>query len=157
MLKNKIFWLVSIIGLLLDQVSKLLIINFLSQDTFPLWPGIFHLTYTTNTGAAWSVFQGGVNWLKWLSLLVSLALMYFAGFFPVQKLYEQLGYGLILAGALGNGIDRFLWGHVIDFLDFRLIHFPIFNIADICINLGIVFLLGGILWESPKKKDFQKK
>jgi signal peptidase II len=52
-----------------------------------------------------------------------------------------LGYGCILAGAVGNGIDRFLFGHVIDFLDFRLINFPIFNLADVSINIGIAALL----------------
>lgn len=54
---------------------------------------------------------------------------------------EQWGYGFILAGALGNGIDRFLFGYVVDFLDFRLIKFPVFNVADVSINLGIIFLL----------------
>jgi signal peptidase II len=52
-----------------------------------------------------------------------------------------VGYGLILSGALGNGIDRLVAGEVIDFLDFRLIRFPIFNIADVCINIGIICLL----------------
>ena len=54
---------------------------------------------------------------------------------------EQSGYGFILAGAVGNGIDRFFLGHVIDFLDFRLINFPIFNLADVFINIGIFCLL----------------
>ncbi len=159
MLKNKIFWSASILGLVLDQVSKLLIIQKfpVTQKSFPLLEGIFHLTYATNTGAAFSVFQGGVNWLKWLSLIVSLGLISLAYWGPQQKRYEQLGYGLILAGALGNGLDRFVWGHVIDFLDFRLIRFPIFNLADVCINLGIFSLLLGILSETPRKKDLSKK
>jgi signal peptidase II len=55
--------------------------------------------------------------------------------------WEQAGYGFILAGALGNGIDRFFNGEVVDFLDFRLIQFPVFNVADICINIGIICLL----------------
>ena len=55
--------------------------------------------------------------------------------------WEQVGYGFILSGALGNGIDRFLVGEVIDFLDFRLIRFPVFNVADTFINVGIVCLL----------------
>jgi signal peptidase II len=55
--------------------------------------------------------------------------------------WEQVGYGLILSGAMGNGLDRLLAGEVIDFLDFRLIRFPIFNIADVCINIGIICLL----------------
>jgi len=54
--------------------------------------------------------------------------------------FEQMGYGLIL-GALGNGIDRFVAASVVDFLDFQLIHFPVFNLADVFINIGIVCLL----------------
>ena len=60
---------------------------------------------------------------------------------PELLLIEQLGYGFVLAGALGNGVDRFLFGYVVDFLDFRLINFPVFNLADVCINIGIICLL----------------
>jgi signal peptidase II len=52
-----------------------------------------------------------------------------------------LGYGFILSGAVGNGIDRFLFGYVVDFLDFRLINFPVFNVADVTINIGVLILL----------------
>jgi len=106
---------------------------------FP-YGGVFHLTYVQNTGAAFSFFRGGAGWLRWLSLLVSLGLMIFAWREKLSKV-EQLAYGFILAGALGNGIDRFLFGYVVDFLDFRLINFPVFNIADMCINIGIIFLI----------------
>ena len=65
----------------------------------------------------------------------------FAWFGPRFDRWEQLGYGLILGGALGNGIDRFVSGYVVDFLHFRLIDFPIFNLADVSINIGIICLL----------------
>ncbi len=143
MRKNRIFWFVALVGLLGDRLTKYLVVrNFEGVgDTFPLWSDIFHLTYVINTGAAFSFFRGGVNWLRWLSLAVSLGLMALAWFGSKMKLTEQLGYGFILAGALGNGIDRFLFGHVVDFLDFRLIQFPVFNLADVFINVGIIFLL----------------
>jgi len=67
--------------------------------------------------------------------------MALAWFGPVLNTFEQMGYGLILGGALGNGIDRFVAASVVDFLDFRLIHFPVFNLADVFINIGIVCLL----------------
>lgn len=142
MKKNPFFWLVAIIGIILDQITKyLIVINFPEiGDTFPIFLNVFHLTYVQNTGAAFSFFQGGVDWLKWLSLFVSLGLMIYAYSNPTFRIPEQLGYGFILAGALGNGIDRFLFGYVVDFLDFRLINFPVFNIADMCINFGIFFL-----------------
>ncbi len=143
MRKNRIFWFVALVGLLGDRLTKYLVVRSFEGvgDTFPLWSDIFHLTYVINTGAAFSFFRDGVNWLRWLSLAVSLGLMALAWFGSKMKLTEQLGYGFILAGALGNGIDRFLFGHVVDFLDFRLIEFPVFNLADVFINVGIIFLL----------------
>jgi len=110
--KNRWFWIVAVIGLILDQVTKYITVQSFEQigDTFPIIPGVFHFTFVINTGAAFSAFRGGVGWLKWLSLLVSLGLMAFAYF-------------------------------VVDFLDFRLINFPVFNLADVFINIGIICLL----------------
>ena len=143
MKKNRLFWIAAIAGLILDQITKYLVVqNFTNiGDTLPIWENVFHFTYVENTGAAFSVFRGGVVWLRWLSLFVSLGLMAMAWFGSRLQTYEQLGYGFILAGALGNGIDRFLFGYVVDFLDFRLINFPVFNLADVSINIGILFLL----------------
>jgi len=104
-------------------------------------PNIFHFTYVINTGAAFSLFADNGEWLRWLSLAVTIGLMLFAWFSPRLPKLEQLGYGFVLAGAAGNGLDRFLFGYVVDFLDFRLIQFPVFNLADICINIGIICLI----------------
>lgn len=123
--------------------------TFSLQQTLPLLPGIFHLTYVTNTGAAFSLLSGKVEWLRWLSLGVSLALIALAWFGPLLNRWEQLGYGLILGGAMGNGIDRFALGYVVDFLDFRLINFPVFNLADVFINIGIVCLLIATFQKTP--------
>ena len=143
MKKNPLFWLIAIAFLLLDQSTKYLITQDFTEvgDTLPLWQNVFHLTYVKNTGAAFSVFSGGVHWLRWLSLLVSLGLIVYVWRGSRLPKLEQIGYGFILAGALGNGIDRFLFGYVVDFLDFRIINFPVFNVADIAINLGIICLL----------------
>ena len=143
MKKNRLFWIVAIAFLILDQVTKYIVVqNFTTiGETVPLWQNVFHFTYVENTGAAFSFFRGGVHWLRWLSLLVSMGLMAMAWFGSKLQINEQLGYGFILAGALGNGVDRFLFGYVVDFLDFRLINFPVFNIADVSINIGIFFLI----------------
>ena len=116
MKKNRFFWLVAIVGLILDQLTKYWVVqNFARQgDTIPLWSGIFHFTYVVNTGAAFSFFTNGVGWLRWLSLGVSVGLIALAWFGPRMNIIEQLGYGFVLAGAFGNGIDRFLFGYVVD-------------------------------------------
>ena len=141
--RKRIFWLVAILGIIFDQLTKYLVVQKFPEinSTFPILEGVFHLTYVINTGAAFSVFSGQVEILRWVSLIVSLLLIIFISYSPRLSLLEQLGYGFILAGAVGNGIDRFLFGYVVDFLDFRLINFPVFNVADVSINIGVILLL----------------
>lgn len=165
MKRNPLFWFAAAIGLILDQLTKYWVVqNFELAETLPLWQGVFHFTYVTNTGAAFSLFSEDGSWLRWLSLAVSLGLIALAWFGPKLIRLEQLGYGFILGGALGNGIDRFfnsclvdnqtVTGCVVDFLDFRLINFPVFNVADVCINLGIVCLLiASFKHQSPKSRE----
>lgn len=149
-LKNRLFWVIAAITLILDQLTKYLVVqSFKLGDTLPLWQGVFHFTYVRNTGAAFSLFSQGGGWLRWLSLIVSLALMAYAWFGPKFTTFEQLGYSFILGGALGNGIDRFINSYVVDFLDFRLIKFPVFNLADVFINVGIVCLLIASIGHKP--------
>ena len=156
--KNPLFWVAAPVSLILDHLSKLWVVQTFElkvpPETLALWPGVFHFTYVTNTGAAFSLFSnGGVNWLRWLSLAVSVGLMILAWFGPRLNRWEQVGYGLILGGALGNGIDRFVSGAVVDFLDFRLIRFPVFNLADVFINAGIICLLMAIIRNSPPPRN----
>lgn len=157
-IKNPLFWVAAVIGLILDQVTKFWVSNtFELTETVPLWEGVFHLTYVTNKGAAFSLFSEQGEWLRWLSLLVSLGLMALAWFGPRMNRWEQVGYGSILAGALGNGIDRFLNGEVVDFLDFRLIGFPVFNLADVFINVGIACLLIAAFFQPPSTNGNSKR
>ena len=140
-IRNRLFWIVAVISFVLDQITKYLVVQaFELGQTLPIIPGVFHFTYITNTGAAFSLLSGKVEWLRWLSLFVSMGLIGLALFGPVLNWWERLGYGLILGGALGNGIDRFALGYVVDFLDFRLINFAVFNLADSCISIGVVCL-----------------
>ena len=142
MTKNRFFWIAALFSVVLDHLTKYWVVQtFRLHETWPLWSGVFHFTYVRNTGAAFSLFTNGAGWLRWLSLLVSIGLMALAWFGPPLERWEQLGYGFILGGALGNGVDRFVAGSVVDFLDFRLIQFPVFNLADVFINVGIVCLL----------------
>lgn len=154
MRRKRSFIAIAIVGIILDQITKYLILqNFADVgDTFPLWQDVFHLTYVTNTGAAFSFFRGQVEILRWISLIVSVILIIFIWYSPRLTLIEELGYGCILAGAIGNGIDRFLFGYVVDFLDFRLINFPVFNLADVAINIGVLLLLIAGFTGSPKPK-----
>jgi signal peptidase II len=147
--KNLWLWVAAVSMIAVDAVSKQWIVHSLSVgETVPLWPGVFHFTHVRNTGAAFSLFSGGSEWLKWISLIVSIGLVIYSLVSPHIPALEQWGYGFILGGAVGNGLDRFLMGYVVDFIDFRFIHFAIFNLADVSINLGIAFLLLHALLDS---------
>ncbi|HHP7244913.1 MAG TPA: signal peptidase II [Elainellaceae cyanobacterium] len=149
-IKNRFFWIAAFVALVIDQITKYWVVQaFELNETVPIWNQVFELTYITNPGAAFSLFSEGGGWLRWLSLIVSIGLMALAWFGPLMNRLEQAGYGFILGGALGNGIDRFAAGEVIDFLKFCIFWsadgceywFPIFNFADVSINIGIICLL----------------
>jgi signal peptidase II len=149
--KNPMFWLAAVLSLLMDRLSKQWVMGHFKlinpPESWPLVKGVFHITYVVNKGAAFSMFQGE-GWLRWLSLLVTLVLICYGLFGAPLRAWEQAGYGFLLGGAAGNGIDRLMMGQVVDFLDFRLINFPVFNIADIAINVGLICLFVS-LWRKP--------
>jgi signal peptidase II len=153
-IENSLYWSAAILGLVLDQISKYLAMQYLKGlKSVPVIDGVFHLTYATNTGAAFSLFSGQIDWLKWVSMIVSLGLVVFGIFGKNLNRWEQVGYGCILAGAAGNGIDRFVAGYVVDFIDIRIIRFAIFNIADVSINVGLACLAIAVLFVSKPSKQ----
>jgi signal peptidase II len=154
-IRNYYFWLAAIVNITIDILSKRAIVEILKVErtSIAIIPNIFHFTYIRNHGAAFSILEGNPL-LRWLSLVVSLILMAIAIFKIFSNVWEQLGFGLILAGAVGNGIDRlFFDGSVVDFIDLRIINFAIFNWADISINLGIICLLIHTFIYQPKQSN----
>jgi signal peptidase II len=150
---NSLYWAAAILGLTLDQASKYLVVQYLKGvKSVPLINDVLHFTYATNTGAAFSLFSGQIDWLKWVSMIVSLGLVAFGIFGKNLNRWEQVGYGCILAGAAGNGIDRFVAGYVVDFIDIRIIRFAIFNIADVSINIGLACLAIAVLFATKTSK-----
>ena len=101
-------------------------------------PGLVDLHLVHNTGAAFSLLSGSTLWLGVLSLLVTVALCRWIWRKPHQPLWNGLAIAFLLGGTLGNGLDRWRLGYVVDFLALVPINFPVFNIADIAINLAVV-------------------
>jgi signal peptidase II len=154
-IKNPYFWLVAVVNITLDVLSKRAIVNYLQVErtSLPIIPNVFHFTYIRNYGAAFSMLEGQ-PWLGWLSLVVSTILIAIGIFRNFNDIWEQVGLGAILAGAAGNGIDRlFFGGSVVDFIDLRIINFAIFNWADISINVGIICLLIHNFLDRPQKSN----
>jgi signal peptidase II len=147
---NSLFWLVAIAGVILDQLTKQWVVQSLplNQPGLEIIPGVLNFYHTTNPGAAWSLFSENGEWLRWLSLLVSLALAALGLTARWPDRWEEVGYGFILSGAFGNGLDRFFAGEVVDFLQvFPATRFPVFNLADIWINIGFICLIKVLLFE----------
>ena len=136
--------ILSIVFLIIDVVSKLIVSNLMNvHDSIVVIKDFFYITYVRNTGAAWSMFAGKT----WLLIIVSLVIIGVICFYiyknkPKTKI-EIVGYSLVLGGAIGNFLDRVIYGYVIDFFDFYIFgyNYPIFNVADIFIVIGVLILV----------------
>lgn len=149
-------YFILILVVLLDQLTKWLMAGWLAPDkTFPILQDVLHFTYVENTGAAWGMLKDA----RWLFLIVSsLAILGILAYLIFKK-DKPHGFSLSLAiicgGGIGNMIDRIFMGYVVDFVDFRLINFPVFNLADSCVCIGtflFVFFYLKDEWKKGKKK-----
>ncbi|MDX2085803.1 MAG: signal peptidase II [Candidatus Melainabacteria bacterium] len=166
----------SALWMMLDQALKLWIrAHFLPGESWPLWPNILHLTYVENSGVAFSLFH---HWPKeWLLVVTGVILASFwvfawslckpvvepatvgqpqvplgASAYPGKWLVAALA--MLLGGASSNFIDRLTVGRVVDFLDFVLIQYPVFNLADVLICLGVALLTWQLLQSQPRSSGF---
>lgn len=137
-------WLaVMAICIFADQLTKYLAVMFLRPvDTVPIIKDVLHLTYDENPGAAFGMLKNN----RWVFMVISVVaivamLVYLIRRKPTSIL-EGLSIAFIVGGGIGNMIDRVLLGYVVDFVDFRLINFAIFNVADsfVCIGAGLLML-----------------
>ncbi len=126
-----------------DQITKFFaVVNLKDLPPWVLWEGVFELQYLENRGAAFGMLQGKKGFFILTSVVVLVAIVYVLVKIPCQKKYTKLHIILVFiaSGAVGNLIDRIRYDYVVDFLYFRLIHFPIFNVADIYVTLSSIML-----------------
>ena len=143
-IQTKIYYLsLSIFIVLLDQLTKYLMFYnkklFINKDFL-----LFKLDFVKNYGAAFNIFSGSRIFLSLISILFSILLIYLIFRKNTLNLFDLYSYSFILGGTIGNGIDRIYKGFVVDFINLNIINFPVFNIADISINIGFIFLLYNI-------------
>lgn len=139
--------------IVIDQWSKYLAEVYLKPIvSYPIIPGIFHLTYGTNTGAAFSILQGRQIFLIIFTMII-LSMLIFCFIKNYKKNIPLLKFSLvfIIGGALGNLIDRIRLSYVVDMFDFTLINFPVFNSADIFVVLGTIGLSCALLFTNAEK------
>lgn len=152
-----LIWLMIIAGIVfLDQLSKwLTVVNLDLHGTIPLIEDVFHFTYVQNTGAAFSIFSDPDQ--RWIFMSVSTVAIVALSVYLWKKRSDSkllcIALSFIIGGGIGNMIDRCMLGYVVDMLDFRLINFAIFNVADsfVCVGVGL-FALQVILEEINESK-----
>ena len=113
-----------------------------------LIPGIIELTNLRNSGAAWSIFEGQQTFFTIITIIAIIVIGYFIWQYR-KNVSMIIGLALIMAGTIGNFIDRLRQGYVVDMFETTFINFPIFNIADICLTIGVIWIIICIL----KEKD----
>lgn len=151
-----VYYMVALIVVVIDQVTKYMIVKTMElSETIPLIEGVFHITSHRNRGAAFGILQDARWFFVVITVIVVAAIFWYLPRIRDQKM-SSWGFALILGGAVGNFIDRLLKGEVVDFLDFRLIHFPIFNVADSCIVIGVGLLLLDTLREAKQAKSAEQ-
>ena len=143
-IQTKIYFLsFSIFIIIIDQFTKYLMFynhKILINKDFLL----FRLDFVKNYGAAFNILSGSRIFLSFISIIFSILLTYLILRKNTLNKYDLYSYSFILGGTIGNGMDRILRGFVIDFINLNFINFPVFNIADISINIGFIFLLYNI-------------
>ena len=127
-----------------DQITKLIIINnYEVGEGTPVISGVFEILHIHNTGSAWGMLSGKTWFLTIFSFVLIAALVYVLYHIIGERYYRLLSVLIIciLGGAIGNMIDRIRLGYVTDFLYFKLIDFPVFNVADIFVTVPVILLI----------------
>lgn len=151
------YYILIVLVIILDQASKFWIQNATHlHGKIPVIPNFLYITYVKNTGAAWSILKDQQLFLILVGIVETILLVYF--FFQTKK-EKKTGYTIALAlmigGAIGNLIDRFLFGYVRDFIDTYPFgyDFPVFNIADCALCIGVALLMLVMMLEDRKEKQ----
>lgn len=154
--------LIALIGIVVDRVTKLIInANVNEGSVLKIIGNFFRITYLKNTGAAWSILEDKVLFLIVISILFLVLIVGAIKKDNRKTVTNILGYSFIISGVIGNLIDRIIYRYVIDFLSFKIFsyYFPVFNIADILIVVGVVLFIIDIILEgkqSPMENEYKK-
>ena len=141
----KKMYIISLLVVIIDRITKILVEKFLDGKVLVIIKKFFYLTCVRNDGAAFSIFENKVLFLAILGIIALLALIYYI----TKHNKKQIGYFFLVGGILGNLIDRIFLGYVVDFIGIEFFgnQYPIFNIADIFIVIGAIF----VIFEKEKK------
>lgn len=147
------YYLLSFIIVLIDQVSKYLTQAYVDLGQQIEWiPGLLSVTHIHNTGAAWSILEGQMWFFYIVTVIVVVMIIYYMQQMKDEPLLKT-GLAFILGGALGNFIDRILHQYVIDMIQLDFIDFPIFNLADTALTIGVILLFIQYIFLDRQEKE----
>lgn len=147
-----IYWVLMFILVVIDQVIKSAIVSHIALGaSTTVVPGLLSLTNLHNNGAAWSILEGKMGFFYLISIVALGVMVYLLWRLRGHRLYE-FGIVLMIAGTLGNFIDRVRIGYVVDMFQLDFINFPIFNFADTCLTVGVICILIGVLRDDSLDK-----
>lgn len=144
-----------VIGIvLLDRWTKWLVETYMSFGaSIPIWPGVLYITSHRNAGAAFGILQNQRIFFLFLTVMVLVFLLWYWPRALQTSWLMGLAIAFIIGGALGNAWDRLTTGEVVDMIDVRIIHYPIFNVADSAIFIGVVLWLIVSFWIHPQHDE----
>ena len=148
-----VYYALAAVILVIDQITKYVVVNNIDlYEVKEVIPGILSWMYIRNTGAAWSILEGQMWFFYIITFAVVIAVIYIMQKYAKDNWLFSLGLSLILAGALGNFIDRLRLGYVVDMIRLDFMNFPIFNVADISLSIGVAVIILYVLLDEKNKK-----
>lgn len=150
-----VYYFIALAIIILDQVTKWLVVQHMEiRESIPLIENVLYLTSHRNAGAAFGILQGQL-WLFVIATIVVVGVVtYYIQKYTKDQKWFGVSLGLVLGGAIGNFIDRLLQGAVVDFIDVYIFayNFPIFNVADSALVVGVIMLMIHVFLEEKKEK-----
>ena len=149
-----VYFLISALLVGLDQWSKYLTVQNISLgETKEFIPGFLSLTHLRNTGAAWSLLEGKIIFFYVITVIVSVVIIYLLIKNYKKSIWYSVGLSFVLAGAIGNFIDRVRLGYVVDMLQTDFMNFPIFNVADSTLVVGVICIFIYLILDEKAAKE----
>lgn len=148
------YFLISALLVGLDQWSKYLTVQNISLgETKEFIPGFLSLTHLRNTGAAWSLLEGKMIFFYVITVIVSVVIIYLLIKNYKKSIWYSVGLSFVLAGAIGNFIDRVRLGYMVDMLQTDFMNFPIFNVADSTLVVGVICIFIYLILDEKAAKE----
>lgn len=144
----------SAIIIFIDQITKFLVKNYMElSDSISVIGNVLRLTFIKNPGMAFGILIGGKLFYTVFASLACVVILVYLFRLKPENFWARFALASILGGAIGNLIDRLMYSEVVDFIDIRVIHWPVFNFADIAITVGMVILIAVVIFEKKKEES----